>query len=298
MLEPEPAFTFMGLPAEIRTLIYSFVVGSDEHVKMTTAKRVYQPKRPVRSTYRTQRFHPGLKWDAGNQSWIDMPASVVTLFRLSKQVLEEAAPILYGNNYYHFNDFSDLRVFLNTIGSMRKYLRDIHIEAHGWERHKVRTTLESLSQATNLRTLSINHLNVCHTTVDYWIRWVTTPKGAATDLYYHLVRSLKDAQVEKDDDHNILDLIKIRWTRCPTCKKTAPGFADGETTCERTMYTRYGLPGCKTQCKNGAQHCRSVQAKIRKELARLLKIDDEEGGDGEDDETDAAMYEIVDASEV
>ena len=62
MLEDSaPKFPLFDFPAEIRNLIYSFLVEEDDPIKMSTAKIVNEPRRPVRSTFLDYNLHQGLK---------------------------------------------------------------------------------------------------------------------------------------------------------------------------------------------------------------------------------------------
>lgn len=50
MLEPETGgFRFMDLPAELRTLVYSFIVDDGVPINMSTIKKNNHPRRPVRT---------------------------------------------------------------------------------------------------------------------------------------------------------------------------------------------------------------------------------------------------------
>ena len=81
MLEPEGGgFRFLDLPAELRTLVYSFMLEDNEPVEMSTTKRANHPRRPVRKGY----FYKssGRKRHAE----VDQSSGVVSLVRMSSPV--------------------------------------------------------------------------------------------------------------------------------------------------------------------------------------------------------------------
>ena len=94
MLQPQTGFfPFMDLPAEIRTMIYACLFQSDGLLRITTRKRVNHPRRPVpvrqdRNTRQKTTARVGKILPEG-----------LNLLRTSKRMLQEAAPVLYGDNH-------------------------------------------------------------------------------------------------------------------------------------------------------------------------------------------------------
>lgn len=91
----------------------------DELIWMTTAKRAKEPRRPEMARYRMTDSHL-------IQGPIQGP-NALAILRVNNQIFTEAAPIVYGNNHFHFNDFRGLKTFLDSIGDMRQYIRHIHL---------------------------------------------------------------------------------------------------------------------------------------------------------------------------
>ena len=151
MLQSTGGFRFMDLPPEIRMMIYECMIPSIGFLKISTHKRVNEPRRPLV----LQSI-----WDRPIQKWTDQPSFALTFLRASKQTLQEAAPLLYSNNEFRFSCLGDMKVFLDRIGSMRPHVRHISIDENGYQRTKARSAFHSLKDASNLRTFSFHHSNL------------------------------------------------------------------------------------------------------------------------------------------
>lgn len=266
MLEPTAGgFRLMDLPPEIRNLIYSFMVEADDcKVRITTSKKVHEPRRPALG---------GGKWDAGSKRRVAPSALYSTILRTSKQVLREAAPILYGTNHFSFNGFGTLQIFLDRIGSMRKYLRFIRMDTSGFQRSKVRTSLNMLKDATDLRMLSFDHENLCLDKVPYYFHKVTL----TTFTYFvrPFLKALHRARLGSNNEMSVLDVIKIEWERCIKCKESAPDFpVDVECRRTNTRPSFWANNECHVVCKDLEAHCKEVEQKCRKAFAKELNIKD------------------------
>jgi hypothetical protein len=91
-----------------------------------------------------------LKFDHKAHLWIDKPPSAYAILRVSKQVLHETASIAYGNNKFSFPKITDLKYFLEHIGSMRRFLRHIFIDRLGYQNTRARQAFKMLKDATDL----------------------------------------------------------------------------------------------------------------------------------------------------
>lgn len=294
MLEPKTGgFPFMDLPAELRTLIYSFVVEAEGTIKVSTAKEPTQMRRPVRSAstrLRTQRHY---LWNRTRRTQIDGNQGVTTLLSLSKQIFKEAAPVLYSDNQFSFEDSRDLNVWLDTIGSMRSFVRHIHLGEGGWHTNIARSVITKLKDATDLRSFSIYHANMCATNNERWITWRTSIELFGCH-FSGVLRRLKENGRSAAD---LLDVVKVKWTRCRKCNLLAPEFPEAYDYCEGSSAIHYWRPPCQTKCKGAAEHCLEVEARLRKVLARELWIKDLRaelnGGDEMDDSSKLEATEVV-----
>lgn len=263
MLEPVSKFRFMDLPPEIRINIYSLLLEEEKPIKILTTKVTHEPRRPVRSSFRSDP-HPGLKWDRNTHKWIDQLPSAHAILRVSKQIFHETVTIAYGNNRFVLDDFADVKTFLDQIDSTRIYLRHLHITgAYAFPHNGTAGALRSLKGCTDLRTLSINHTNVCQDNPPGWIR-SKAPEKLASDCATFL-RAVQKVQKRTKSDVNVLDIIKVSPSeRCHQCKQTEPDYS------ERCL--NGGSYRCGTLCKDGAAHCEEIEAKIRACVAKELKI--------------------------
>ncbi|KAK5676315.1 hypothetical protein LTS10_011127 [Elasticomyces elasticus] len=126
VLEPytEPPFRFLNLPPELRVMVYKVLLQEPAPIQIWSYKPTHKPRRSCRATFRDVKLHGKLDWMAQTGKWVGQPPIYVrSLFRVNKQIFNEAAPVLYNMNTFTFQRARDLRVFLNTIGAMREHLR-------------------------------------------------------------------------------------------------------------------------------------------------------------------------------
>lgn len=272
MLQPQSGFfRFMEFPPEIRTMVYACLFESDDQMRIITRKRVNQPRRPLPATKVVKR--------KGNRVTVEDTTRILPtglhLLRTSKQILREAAPVLYGDNKFSFDDLADMKVFLDTIGSMRPYLRSLQVDHNGYWRSKARSTFALIKDATNLRSLTLYHADVCSTSASWYARYYTSPERLAGVMYYAL-SNLRKAHKATESNISILDIVKVNWSRCGKCEEVKPAFAPDDKCLTNNDGPFWGRnDSCKIKCKDAAEHCKKVEKQIRKAIAKMFNIDDE-----------------------
>ncbi|KAK3707117.1 hypothetical protein LTR37_012286 [Vermiconidia calcicola] len=268
MLETTGGFRFMDFPAEIRTMIYSFLLEEDDTIEMTTSKRTNEARRPVRFGWNVRKGHEGLQWDSKGGKWLDQPPKALALLRVSKQMFEETASMMYGSNHFSFRNLGDLKFFLDAAGGMRRYLRHIHIAARGYQGNKVASVFRSLKDSIDLYTLGIDHTNLCQ---DGWSRYSHT---TSAELFVYTVTSmfkvLREAREGTEGARSVLDIVKVEWKRCVVCQAAAPRFPANGDECRASPAYRYSKHNVK--CEEAAKHCEEVEQEMRKLLARRLGL--------------------------
>lgn len=248
----------MDFPAEIRNMIYECVLEFDGPVQMGTRKRVNEPKRPVPiGTFSNDGEFKSFR--KGND-----PQAAPVILRVSKQILQEAAPVLYGNNILRFYDLGDMRTFLERIEGMRPYIRHLHVNKDGWYRSRARNCFKNLKDVTSLRTLAFSHGDVCSDTDYPYNRFSTTP-DRLVDALYGAFRLLLKAHQESESPINIADIIKIHWKKCIRCEAATTEFA-ADADC-LGLPKRFYSSSCKVKCKEADEHCKAIESKIRKRVA-------------------------------
>jgi hypothetical protein len=266
MLQPQTGFfRFMDFPPEIRNIIYASMLEADGPIQVATRKRVNEPRTPwLAATY------PDGEKRVEIRDGCKLPTSL-NILRTSKQILKEAAPVLYGNNSFRFHELGDLRIFLDRIGSMRPYVRHLYINSHGWYRSKAKNAFRLLKDATQLRTLTFNHSDVCAQGIHYYLRYITTPERLVDSLYTPF-RALQKAHTESGSTINVLDILNLYWKRCVQCEAAKPDFAtEGECKGAPCRYP-WMDNACKVKCKDAEKHCEEVQKKIRGLVARDMGV--------------------------
>ena len=282
LLQQTGFFRFMDLPPEIRTMIYTYLFKGDSELWINTYKPVNQLRRPqLRRTRVEYIANPKGGSMAKGVKDTSLPDGL-TLLRVSRHMLREAASVLYGNNHFHVHGLSDLKIFLDTIGTMRHYLRYLHIGKNGWWRSKARTAFHPLKDVAELRILSFDHgdVDVDTSVTGYWTsRYTTSPAGLVYQLS-PLLASLKKLHAAKGNASAVLELIKIDWDKCGRCKEAASQFAVDDK-CIGSAASVWTNNGCKVKCKDAAEHCKEVENTIRTKVAELLDIKLEKNKKGE-----------------
>lgn len=273
MLEPDVAgFPFLKLPAELRILVYSFVFGGEERVRIGSIKQTNEPKRAVRASLEGLPFRDSYRRKRDDRARVDALSPVQKLLTLSKQVLEEAAPVIYSDRYFRFIDTRVFKIWLNSIGDMRRLVRHVHVGDDGyggWHRTSAGCVVTKLKDATDLRSFSIIHSNICGNGGRY-MRWRTHTSNFAYQISRIWARN-KDKIANPAD---LLDIIKVKWERCKVCAPLAPAFPETESTCRNIDGPHWLSPPCATSCEKAAKHCLKVQRELRKLVAKELHIED------------------------
>ncbi|KAK0365501.1 hypothetical protein LTR02_004629 [Friedmanniomyces endolithicus] len=155
VLEPfTQTFRFLDLPPEIRTMVYGMMLkGTTATVIVSTYKPNHRPRRPCGVTFRDKLQHGEYDWDPVTCNWLGMERSFTSLFRVNKLILAEAASVFYSNTF-DFESTKAMHLFLETIGSMRPYLRSLRLTGvHAYDDRVRRAIFGLLESAKDLRTI-------------------------------------------------------------------------------------------------------------------------------------------------
>ncbi|KAK3722034.1 hypothetical protein LTR37_002850 [Vermiconidia calcicola] len=263
-------FRILDLPPEIRTMIYAFLLGDKKTITMTSVKPVYDSRRAVQQGYDDHKRHPGLDWDRKTAKWIGQKPSPAALLRVSQQFLHQTAPVLYGNNSFYAFDFSSLLLFLESIGSMRQYLRHLLVGNQGYMVSKVRPVLNKLKDAADLRSFSLDHTNVCGESYRSYTGTVS-PDRFVRDAT-PMLKAINKSQKDSDSGFTVLDIVTLSSKLCPLCDPHGQSYqADADKCFDDNRWS-----GCQVKCKDLAEHCQEVEAKLRKLVAKTVGMKEEE----------------------
>ncbi|KAK5713875.1 hypothetical protein LTR17_017374 [Elasticomyces elasticus] len=179
-------FRFMDLAPELRKMVYGFMllertlkrktyaskkssnsspkVAVEEMLRIDIGayKAASRDRRPVRARFNWHHKsakRAGKAWDNDRGKVIGQEPSALALLRVSKQLLQESAPIIYGEHMFYFPDMGVMECFLRTIGGMRHFLK--HLDVAGYMSTKCRPAFKLLNDAKNLRTITVSHDAVC-----------------------------------------------------------------------------------------------------------------------------------------
>ncbi|KAI6894738.1 hypothetical protein KC318_g9562 [Hortaea werneckii] len=156
--QPRPSldhFPFMDLPPELRKMVLQFSLQDGKPIGIRSHKPSSLDRNlryPIRFPLMTSAF-AGLRWNSISNRWTRIPSNnIPSLMRVSKQIREESAPIVYGDHVFHFRWMDDCHIFLHSIGKeMRFYLRRLYLD----DFHLVhaRHAFHLLTDARDLQTL-------------------------------------------------------------------------------------------------------------------------------------------------
>lgn len=271
-------FRFLDLPAEIRTMIYGHLFNETGEITIDTYKPPHQPRRAVRSSFRskywaTSHAHKQLEWDAEIGKWLGQKPCALTILGVCKLVLQEAAPIIYGDNTFVFSRPIKAGTFLDGIGQMRKHVWAIEFRGREGGMSKISTVFSMLKDANQLRTITFPHHAVCgafYRWGGYWSKnGIYTARRLCGQLG-PLVKALRKVQKKEGREHQVLELIQIRehLRRCDSCLR--------DRECDHINATF-----CRTQCDDLEAHSKDFMKECKALIAKKLRIKIDEDSDEE-----------------
>ena len=242
ILEPFKPFRFMDLPPEIRTMVYR--CHFDETITAALAKN---KKRVRRGEYGVHSIVDNQS-DKGRTLNISMHrVSDIELLRVSKDILEEAAPIVYEKHTFECREDHSIKACLQLLGSMAKFVQHVSLRCcTGVENEN----LEELAKATHLRTVSID-LCIFHRDEFEGVRHFVSK------LLDSFLRQLHDS-LRPDSKLKVLDVVKVGQNICPLVLKDQ----HDDEKCRKSHFHRNNLPA----------HIEDLNPRLRAEIADQLGI--------------------------
>ncbi|KAK0961134.1 hypothetical protein LTR91_005992 [Friedmanniomyces endolithicus] len=252
VLEPfTQTFRFLDLPPEIRTMVYGMMLkGTTATVIVSTYKPNHRPRRPCGVTFRDKLQHGEYDWD---------PRSFTSLFRVNKLILAEAASVFYSNTF-DFESTKAMHLFLETIGSMRPYLRSLRLTGvHAYDDRVRRAIFGLLESAKDLRTIYLP-LAMMRKPSDRELPVVMASLIADSRTLLDTRRAARRAGAKEVDPISLFEIDNTRLMCYQCCRKPArPELCRTETARD------WDIP-----CLRIEAHCLAMTARLQSEVARAL----------------------------
>ncbi|KAK5674921.1 hypothetical protein LTS10_012333 [Elasticomyces elasticus] len=261
MLEPvnnKNYFRFMDLPPELRKMVYEILLSEVNAIEIETHKVVREDRRPVRKGFGDKVAHNTMKWESATGKWIGQVPSTFALLRVSKQLLNETAPVAYGSNVFNLDCFKVAELFLKTISSMRQYFRAVQFGQYAYQKAKARGIFDFLADAVKLRSITIKHRTVCAGE-----RYHRSSPNELVEMCWAAFQKMHTVRKTDSNAVPVLDLLQIDLPRlCFACKEENGG------NCEGCCGSR--------PCSEVEEHGGEVAGQFRVRLAGALGIEEDE----------------------
>lgn len=246
-------------------MIYAYHFEDAGEVNLSTVKPSGKPRRACRWTFHRRSGRGGLVWDAKNKKWDGpgMTPSAAAILSVSKQIQHETVPLVYSDNTFHFRNLNDMKVFLDQVGNMRKHIRHIHIAERGYSVHS-NSAFRPLKDATDLRSITLDHHNVCGKTVDRHWRRAATPETLVADCK-RAFKVLNEVRQESGSSLDILDIIRFDGSKCYLCKAGLGGQCRAGS---------FYSSSCDIKCSDLDKHYQELTTKVRDLLAKELESEE------------------------
>lgn len=280
-----PTATFLDLPVEMRTLIYTYVLADPKakdstHITLVRHKKrrseLYQHKPSVNRSVKDEG-----EYDRESKTYKPYIGRTAIL-QTNKQIHKEGLEVLYDRRLV-FRSFRELRDILPLIGDGVKHLRDVEIETDGYNPTLAKSVLASLSASGGLRKVRLSHIDIC--SIRGWK--AVTVEQVARDTKV-LLESLQRAYESANRSWNVLDVMELFLEPCRTCRLQPAGtpvwsMSGVQTVATRAhIYTAENRRWCHCQCSEAEVRNAALQARLRAAVAKALGIVEEgrEGAEG------------------
>ncbi|KAK4900241.1 hypothetical protein LTR27_002465 [Elasticomyces elasticus] len=270
-VENKDYFRFLDPLPELRTMVYEYSF-APESIAMSSHKVTHERKRPVVSTFHrtTGTHHEGMVFDKAHGKWNGQVPSSFSLLRVSKQLLQETAPVAYKNTF-SFDLMRDATLFLQTIGNMKEHLTTLTLGRYSYQKTRARSFFTPLADAKQLRSIHLPHDLLCNKFSKYG-RVSCMSLEQIVEAARPTLMKMHKARKDSESAVPVLDLIKIDPPEnCHVCRGWGfgPGFPKTNSVCAT-------LGCCNSPCVEAETHNAELIAKLHCQLATVLGIKEDE----------------------
>lgn len=218
VLVPAGSFRLLDLPAEIRQMIYEYLLTRENPIKL---------KRYIGRIVQQSFTHGTVKtdgWDAELRKWKSRECHLHAIMGVNKEIQQEAAEVLYSTNRFVFQDPQTLSLLSKLAGEGTHHLRHIELAAsRGDTSGHLAAALNVLKECASLRTLSLPHATICTSVDTTHPAYPRRPSEniaakALVDACIPLLFNLQKTRHQRQIAGNVLDVISSIRCNCHWCK--------------------------------------------------------------------------------
>lgn len=241
----------MGLPGELRNMVYSRMFGESKPVRSRQVKQKISDRQFVTKFSFRRGDNPGR---VSTEGWLKATRSVIDtpgILYVCRQVNIEVSTMLYGDTPFIFATTSVLAAFAKSAGSMIQYLRIVKFDTGFLKKVSKDAARYTLTRASGLRQLVFKHKDL-----SFGVREIGDDEGAAVNefcvdivcLFYTVFMRLHNIRKNTLAGSDVLNIVRVEYDD--------PGRSQG-------------TPIAKDVAE---VHCRSLRALVNKHIADLLEL--------------------------